>query len=137
MPTSDERIMAALSHLFGPILSVIIWTTQKDKSAFVRFQALQALAFDLVLTFVSMAGVLCSMVVMIAFFAIDPSSAARDGPNSNFGAFFYAPFIIWLPLMPCLLITTAVRWWAAFQTLQGRDFRYPWLGQKVADFLVR
>jgi len=30
--TSDERVMAALSHFFGLIAAVIVWATQKDRS---------------------------------------------------------------------------------------------------------
>ncbi len=45
-PNSDERMMAALAHFFGTIGALIIWVIQKDKSRFVRFQAVQALAFD-------------------------------------------------------------------------------------------
>ena len=44
--TSDERVMAALAHFFGLIAALIVWVLNKDKSRFVRFQALQALALD-------------------------------------------------------------------------------------------
>ena len=47
-PTQDERVMAAVAHatiifsavgLIGPL---IIWGTQREKSPFLAFQALQA-----------------------------------------------------------------------------------------------
>jgi uncharacterized Tic20 family protein len=52
-PTQDDRIMAALSHItvilpfFGVVAPIIIWVTQKEKSQYVAFQALQALAYQL------------------------------------------------------------------------------------------
>lgn len=39
--SSDERLMAAVSHLFGLLVAIIVWATQKEKSIFVRFQAVQ------------------------------------------------------------------------------------------------
>jgi len=48
VPTQDERIMAAMAHatiifsavgLVGPL---VIWGTQREKSPFLAFQALQA-----------------------------------------------------------------------------------------------
>lgn len=47
MNTSDERIMAGFAYLLGPLIAFILWVTQKDRSKFVRFQALQAILFDL------------------------------------------------------------------------------------------
>lgn len=38
--TSDEKLMGALAHFFGPLVAVIVWITQKEKSPFVKFQAL-------------------------------------------------------------------------------------------------
>ena len=38
--SSDDRIMAALAHFLGLFGALIIWATQKDKSRFVKFQAL-------------------------------------------------------------------------------------------------
>ena len=51
--SQDERIMAALSHatallpFMGVIAPIVIWVTQKDKSQYVAFQALQAMAYQL------------------------------------------------------------------------------------------
>jgi uncharacterized Tic20 family protein len=54
-PTQDERVMAALSHgsallpMLGIIAPIIIWVTQKEKSKYVAFQALQALAYQTIM----------------------------------------------------------------------------------------
>ena len=51
-PTSDEKVLAALAHLsillsfFGPIGSTLIWITQRGKSKYVRFHALQAMGYQ-------------------------------------------------------------------------------------------
>lgn len=51
-PTSDEKVLAALAHIsillsfFGPIGSTLIWITQRTKSKYVRFHALQAMGYQ-------------------------------------------------------------------------------------------
>lgn len=71
-PMQDERIMAALSHLaivlpfMGVIAPTVIWVTQKDKSRFVAFQALQALVYQLVLI---VAGFIVGICAMLSFVA--------------------------------------------------------------------
>ena len=49
--TSEERLMAMLSHLSllfgGIVLPIIFWATQKDKSRFIRYHALQSIFFQI------------------------------------------------------------------------------------------
>ena len=51
-PTSDEKITAALVHasvlllFLGPIVPVLIWTSQRRKSKYVSFHALQAMGYQ-------------------------------------------------------------------------------------------
>ncbi|MCX7977259.1 MAG: DUF4870 domain-containing protein, partial [Bellilinea sp.] len=53
--SSDERWLAALAHAgiliptLGFAVPLIVWITQREKSAFLRFQALQALTYQLLL----------------------------------------------------------------------------------------
>ena len=46
-PTQDERLMAALAWIMGAPVASIIWLTQRKRSRFVAFQALQSILFDL------------------------------------------------------------------------------------------
>jgi uncharacterized Tic20 family protein len=49
--TSEEKLFALLSHLSifigGILLPIIFWATQRDKSKFVAFNALQAIFYQL------------------------------------------------------------------------------------------
>jgi hypothetical protein len=45
-PASNECIFAAISHFFGWLDAVIVWDTYKDRSPLMRFQSIQALALD-------------------------------------------------------------------------------------------
>lgn len=67
--TSDEKLLAMLSHLSiilgGIILPIIIWATQKDKSKFVRFHALQAIFYH-----IAYVVMIVAFVMLVALFFI-------------------------------------------------------------------
>jgi len=65
-PNSDERLMGALAHFFGLIAALVIWALQKDKSKYVWFQAVQALAFDFAAMLLGVVISICLMGVMFA-----------------------------------------------------------------------
>ena len=145
LSTSDERLMAALSHFFGLFVALVIWATQKDKSRFVRFQAVQAMAFDIVVMVAVFILVGCLMVGMFAMMALGMGGIALAFPQD--GSMPDAPFAIFLTLMttlpmlmPCVILAfmgviLGFRLVAAIQTFQGKDFRYPWIGSQVERFL--
>lgn len=67
--TSEERLMAMLSHLSllfgGIVLPIILWATQKDKSRFIRYHALQSIFFQ-----IAYVVILVILIVAFALFAI-------------------------------------------------------------------
>jgi uncharacterized Tic20 family protein len=140
-PTSDERLMAAICHILGIVITLIIWVTQKDRSPFVRRQAIQAMAFDLLVMVVSLVTVGCLMVVMFTgmllgmggLVATVESSASPDALLTLFITLITSlPFV-----MPCSVfllvgIDYIFKIIAAVQAFQGKDFQYPVLGPWVA-----
>jgi uncharacterized Tic20 family protein len=140
-PTSDERTMAALAHFFGIIASLIIWAIQKDKSRFVRFQAAQALAFDFIVMLFMFVLSLCLFGVMfIGMFGTIFAGLNSASASENFSWFMVFPvmlpslmFTCIFPFSLALLITRIV---AAVSVLNGSNFRYPFLGAKVEQFLT-
>jgi len=133
--TSDERTMAALAHssailnfftgFGGPIAALVLWLTQKDKSPWVAFHALQSLIFQ---TAVMLIAVLVVGVVWVAGFII---SFATIG----FGALVAVPFMILVFFGGFIIVGAAVFYclYGAYQVYQDKDFRYLW----VADWLQR
>jgi uncharacterized Tic20 family protein len=138
--TSDERVMGGLAHFFGLIAALIVWATQKDKSRFLRFQALQAMAFDAVLVVASMILTMCMLPVSLAggmalFFT---TSQAAPSPDSLFPVTMAAmlwPMSMFLCIMPFALRALLIRTIAAVSVASGRDFRYPWIAARVGAFL--
>jgi uncharacterized Tic20 family protein len=128
--TSDERTMAALAHgsavlnLFagigGLIAAFVIWMTQKEKSAWVAFHALQSLVFQAV---VLGATVLVVVLVWIVGFAV---SFATVG----IGTIVAVPVMILSFFVGFIVIGGVVVYgvYGAYQIYQGREFRYIWIG---------
>jgi uncharacterized membrane protein len=138
--TSDEKLMGALVYFLGAIVALIIWATQKGKSRFVRFHALQALAFDAVVMAASFFISFCLMTVIftgmfgLMFSAVnDPASIQQTPYLFMFPALL--PFGIFACVFPFSIVVLFIRLFAAGSVLSGRDFRYPVLGRKVEQFL--
>lgn len=139
--SSDERTMAALAYFFGAIGAFVVWALQKDKSRFVRFHALQSLAFSALVVAVNMVVMLGLFVFMFAGAAILLAAAARGAApgNSNFPAMLvpsFFPILIMLCIWPVSLISGLIQLIAAISVATGRDFRYPWIASRLERFLA-
>jgi uncharacterized Tic20 family protein len=145
-PNQDERFMATLAHLsmliplmrfFGPIY---LWATQRDKSRFITFHALQALAYQAVLMIVSvLVGTLFYIVFLAVALALMPSYLSS--PNES--SFLLIPFISFLlPFAVVVLLSLvqivimAYSIVGAVLTMQGRPFRYLLLGRMVEKYFI-
>jgi uncharacterized Tic20 family protein len=155
--TQDERIMAALAHasvilpFWGIIGAIVVWATQREKSRFVGFQALQAGVYQLALI---LGGMLCFACYMCSMFATFPlafllapagilAAEATQGPAEAGGAIggvlamltSFFPFCILglLVLLGFVYILYAL--YGAAQVLQGRDFRYVIIGRRLERYL--
>ena len=137
-PTSDEGILAAIAHFFGFLVALIVWATQKDKSRYVRFQAIQAMAFDLIVTIALSLVVGCMLVLIFGVLALGIGDIVIWGSQANPAAepirsvialMTGLPLLIPCIIVPIVAIIFVARLIATIQTFQGKDFRYPWLGQ--------
>ena len=141
-PTSDEKLMGALAHLFGPLAAIIVWAIQKDKSRFAKFQALQALAFDL---FVSIGmGLLFFCVFGVGFLIMSGvmlnsinSPSSSDGLTPFFLMPMIFPFMTFGCILPLSFVLILVRLAASISILNGRNYHYPIIGKWLDDFLEK
>jgi uncharacterized protein len=133
-PTQNDRIMAALAHatailpVTGVIAPIIIWVTQREKSEYVAFQALQAVVYQfsmIVAWFASMA------LYMGSFFIVIPFSASSRG----FPAIMLVPFGVMGLMLVGSLIFIVYAFVAAGMVLQGRNFRYVIIGNALKHYL--
>ena len=134
-----ERSVAAFAHagvILGPltnyvggvVVALVIFVIYRERSSFVREQALQALAFQLF-------SLLLIVIAWLAwgFFYMLSLVPLLVHPESE-----SVPWTMWLGLgsmvLPCglMLLLVAVGLWGAWQAYQGHDFRYPLFGRWVA-----
>lgn len=138
----DERILAALAHgsillgiftngVGGIAAALVIWLTQKEKSAYVRFQALQALVYQALIFVVTMGLWFCwgmSWLVLLMPPLIANPDAYQNAPPPGLWA---GLSLMSVPV--CIgLITLLYGLWGAVRCLSGRDFRYLGIGNWVA-----
>jgi uncharacterized Tic20 family protein len=113
---SDDNLMAAISHagiiLLGIIIPLLIWVTQKEKSKYVEFQAKQALVYQL-----AVAVIFTIMSVIIFILAVISMGILG---------------ILYIALLPLILVAVLYGLYAAYQTYQGKDFRYIIIGDMLA-----
>lgn len=138
--TRDERILAALSHasiaanifnLAGMIVTTLIWLTQRERSAYVRAHALQALLYQGAVLLLSLALLLfwgmCLLVSLLPA-AVRPDLYRSSPPNS----FWVALLGLALPLGFSAL-ATLYGLVGAYQVYRGRPFRYPLAGRLMRE----
>jgi uncharacterized Tic20 family protein len=132
--------LAALAHFFGLLVAFIVWVTQKDKSRFVRFQAIQAMLFDLLAYIFTFLVVTILLVIIVGLLVLGIADIAIMGSQANPSAETIRTMVAWMTATPFFLagilvlisITIfVVRLIATIQTLQGKSFYYPWLGALV------
>lgn len=138
--TSDERTWAALAHasallnffvagLGGPIGALVIWLTQKDKSRWVGFHALQSLVFQtaLFLATVVFVGVIWVLGFAFSFVTI------------GFGTVIAVPIMIASFFVAAALMLGGLGYslYGAYQVYEGREFRYFWIGDWAAEHAFR
>lgn len=134
--TQDELTMAALAHacillglvtngLGGIVVALAIWLYERERSAWVSFQALQALVFQIALLAVT---VLAGAAVGVAWTVVGILSAIVVG-------LCLIPPALLLTLLLAIIPLGGLVYglYAAYETYSGREFRY-WL---VADFLEK
>ena len=139
--------MAALSHLsailpmWGIIAPIIIWATQREKSAYVRFQSLQALAYQLSIILLWFAGFGCYFLSFFAMFlgiAAFADTFEQSGPPGAFFLLFPGlPFCIMGTVFFLSFLYVVYGLIGAVMTLQGRSFRYAIIGARIERFLQR
>ncbi len=143
-PTQDERVMAALSHasallpMMGVIAPIIIWVTQKEKSKYVAFQALQALAYQLSMILAWFVGMGCYMLSFFGtFFSIPFSSSSHSSQSASplFLAMFAIPFLVMGVMFIGSFLFVVYGVVGAVMAFQGKPFRYVIIGKRVEQFM--
>jgi uncharacterized Tic20 family protein len=146
LPSQNDKIMAALAHIsavlpfMGVIAPIIIWATQKDKSKYVAFQALQAVAYQLLMILAWFVGMGCYMLSFFAMFIGIPFAGSQGGKVDPSVAPLFAlgvmiPFIIFGAIFMGGALFVLYGIIGAVQAFQGKDFRYIIIGNRLMNYL--
>jgi uncharacterized Tic20 family protein len=149
--TQDERILAALAHasvilpFWGLIGSIVIWATQREKSSFVGFQALQGVAYQMILVLGGFVGGVCYACSFFGLFLLTPVGflAAEGMADPNAAGGLIAVLATFFPF--CIMGFFALIGFAfvlyglygAVRVLQGHHFRYTVIGRRLEEYLNR
>ncbi len=136
--TSNDTVLAALAHLFGWMSATVVLAVGQRRSAYVRFQALQALVVDLVLTVVGMVvGMVFGLTMGLVLPAVMAatvllSNAPGSPPPTAPGVFLLMP-MMFMVVFPCMaawgLVPWALRLYAVFRAATGHVYAYPLIGR--------
>jgi uncharacterized Tic20 family protein len=146
-PSQNDKIMAALAHIsailpfMGVIAPIIIWVTQKDKSEYVAFQALQAVAYQLLMILAWFIGMGCYMLSFFTMFLAIPFAGSNGDVDPSvaplFALGFAIPFIIFGAIFIGGALFVLYGLIGAIQVFQGKDFRYIIIGNQLANYLQK
>jgi uncharacterized Tic20 family protein len=135
-PSEDDRILAALAHasiianivnLAGMIATALIWTSQRERSEYVRQHALQSLLYQgLVLLILIVLMIFWGVCLGLSLLpvAVRPDLYRSSPPNS----FWIALLGLALPVGFGIL-ATLYGLYGAYQVYRGKPFSYPIAGR--------
>ncbi|NLE75727.1 MAG: DUF4870 domain-containing protein [Chloroflexi bacterium] len=139
---SDERVWAALAHgsiilggasngVLGPLVALVIWLTQRERSAYVAFQSLQALVYQVAALLLTFGAWICWgllwMLLFIPQWIVSPQLYQSNPP----GGFWLGLMLMAVPLA-ITVGTFFYGLWGALRTLSGHPFRYAVIGRWLA-----
>lgn len=129
----ENRLLAALSHgaVFaqgiGILVGVLIYITQRDKSRYVAFQALQAAVYQL-LNLIIITGIWLAWGIFYGLSMIPFIKVTEANPDAA------PPMIFWIALISMVIpliymvLVSLYGLWGGLRTWQGKDFRYLLIG---------
>lgn len=134
----DERVLAGLAHgsilvglmtngVGGIVTALVIWLLQKEKSAYVAAQALQALVYQTVTFLATMVAWCCWGMLWVATF-LPPMIAHPEAYQTAPPAGLWIGLILMVVPLGIWGLTILYGLWGAVRCLGGHDFKYAVIG---------
>jgi uncharacterized Tic20 family protein len=128
----------AILQLWGVVTPLIVWFSQKERSARLRFQSIQAAVYQIIAFVVYMLGMAVYMAFFIGMFLTLILGGSMGGSNELQGppallmmGFFAVMIIFWFVMMIVMPIYYLLAGLASFRVIRGHQFRYPILGYLI------
>jgi len=137
--TSDEKMTAALVHgsvflvFLGPVIPVLIWVSQRKKSKYVSFHALQAMGYQALIFWLW--AVVAILIGLLARVLVFPLGFFLQRSGNPAATIFFAQIFVFVSIFGALgaIFLTGIA--GAIFCLLGRDFRYPIMGKWLEQYL--
>ncbi len=131
----DEKMLALFSHLSlflgGIVLPIIFWATNRDKSKFVTFHALQALWFHIAYIAIIIAWVFVFIIIgVVGGIGIGAFSSATG--SKEMPVFFIIIMVgFYATLFAIIFGAIAYSVYMGIKSYKGELCKYPIIGKKV------
>lgn len=131
--STENRLLAALTHGsivaqgIGILVGLFVYMTQRDKSRWVAFQALQAAVFQLI----NLIIIIAMWFVWGAFYGLSMIPLfiqAEANPEAAPPAIFWISLVSMVVPLIFMAIVGLYGLWGGLCTWQGKDFRYLLVG---------
>lgn len=139
--SQEERVMAALAHgsvllsLFGPLGPVLVWISQRRKSRYAAFQALQAMGYQALVLWIGLSVALIGVLVFVLSVVLPSADMSMKLDALPFDPLMRQAVLIQNILLGIWAVLCLPGLVGAGVALAGRDFHYPWLGRKLEAWL--
>lgn len=133
-PSQDDKVVGALSHatvllpMWGIVVPVLIWVTQREKSEYIRQQSMQALAWQILQIVLFFVAYIPFMLLILS----DVFFTTNEQLEGFFLQFCSIGLIVLITIGPII-----VGIYAAVRSLQGQPYTYPLIGQRVRAYLAK
>jgi uncharacterized Tic20 family protein len=136
----EDRWVAAMGHfaviiqLWGILPPIIAWIMQAKRSSFLKFQSIQTVVFQGLVTLFSLAAGAVYMFGFLGFAVLTGfgEAAAMDSSANIAGLIFLlGSMLIALLMVLVIPLFHITGQWAGYRVLKGDDYRYPLLGKLV------
>ena len=121
-----KRKISILIPNIGVIAPIVIWITQKDKSKFVKFNAIQAIFYQLAFFVLMMLFIFTGIILMLISMPI-----LSANPNAEPGTLFFISMIFMFLYFPLWFFFAIYAVVAAVKSYKGKVFRYLIIGKII------
>lgn len=142
----EDRWVASMGHfsviivIWGLLVPIFSWALQGRRSLLLKFQSIQAFAYQAGTTLLYFAGgffYLFGIVVFVLTIGFE-GEISFDSSNVLLGAIvFLVSLLVTLLILLAVPLLHILGQWAGYRTLKGDDYRYPVVGRMVERWIVK
>lgn len=136
----EDRWVAAMGHfsviiaLWGILAPLTAWIMQGKRNSFLKFQSLQAVAFQIFVLFLTLAAGVMYFIGALAFLMLTGFGGSPD-TTSSAGITGIVVLLISMAVAAVILLIVPLfhimGQWAGYRVLKGDDYRYPLIGKFI------